>query len=111
MQWFAFTVLSIFALIGFVHFVPGIIRGLTRSPQSKEIILIEPIKASDNAEYLLRSAAGKVMWMGRFAPDRVAVLDCGMDDETRKICSLVCGDYPFMELCSRDELKERIEKI
>lgn len=111
MYLFALVVLSFFALIGVCHFLRGLVRAFSRPPKDREMILIKPIKSPDNAEFLLRSAAGKVLWMGRYAPDSVIALDCDMDDETRKICGLVCRDYPFMKLCSRDELKSIIETI
>jgi hypothetical protein len=51
------------------------------------------------------------MWMGRFAPDRVLCLDCNLDNETRKLCRLVCNDYPFMSLCSKEEVFDKIETM
>ncbi|MBR1731476.1 MAG: hypothetical protein IJ725_03465 [Ruminococcus sp.] len=102
-------VLIFFAVIGVCGVCRGIARGLSKPLSDREIILIEPIKCGqENAEYLLRRAAQKVLWMGRHAPDRVIALDCDMDAQTRKLCSLVCGDYPFMELCTKAELQERI---
>lgn len=105
-------ILIFFALIGICGVCRGVARALSKPDSESEIILIEPIKqGQENAEFLLRRAAQKVLWMGRHAPDRVIALDCNMDFETRKLCKLVCGDYPFMELCSKEELKERINKI
>lgn len=112
MFWFGMVILIFFALIGLCSVCRGIVRGFHKPDSDREIILIEPIKKEqENAEYLLRRAAQKVLWMGRFAPDRVIALDCDMDDGTRKLCRLVCGDYPFMELCTKDELKRRINEI
>ena len=109
---FGMIILIFFAVIGVCGVIRGIARGLSKPDSDREIILIEPIRRNqENAEYLLRRAAQKVLWMGRHAPDRVIALDCNMDDSTRKLCSLVCCDYPFMELCTKDELSERINKI
>ncbi|MBQ5398066.1 MAG: hypothetical protein IIU14_01370 [Ruminococcus sp.] len=112
MFYFSICVLSLFALIGVLQVCRGIAQALTRSKNDSEIILIEPIrKKQEDAELLLRSAAGKVMWMGRFAPDRVVCLDCDMDSETKRVCRLVCDEYPFMELCTKSEILERIERM
>ncbi len=112
MYLFSMIILIFFALIGICGVCRGVARALSKPDSENEIILIEPIKQNqENAEYLLRRAAQKVLWMGRHAPDRVIALDCNMDCETKKLCKLVCGDYPFMELCSKEELKERINKI
>ena len=112
MYLFGIIVLIFFALIGVCGVCRGVVRGLNKPDNDREIILIEPIKCGqEDAEYLLRRAAQKVLWMGRHAPDRVIALDCNMDDGTRKLCRLVCGDYPFMELCTKEELRERINKI
>ena len=105
-------ILTFFAVIGVCGVCRGIVRGLSKPENEREIILIEPIKGEqENAEYLLRRAAQKVLWMGRHAPDRVIALDCNMDSTTRRVCRLVCSDYPFMELCTKEELRERIDKI
>ena len=112
MYLFGIIVLIFFALIGMCGVCRGIARGLSKPDNDREIILIEPIKHNqENAEYLLRRAAQKVLWMGRHAPDRVIALDCNMDEGTRKLCRLVCCDYPFMELCTKEELKRRIGEI
>jgi hypothetical protein len=105
-------ILSFFAVIGFFCLLRAAVRIFSRPVEEREIILIEPIGENQkNAEFVLRSAAGRVMWMGRFAPDRVICLDCGMDNETRKLCTLVTHDYPFMEICTKNEIQSRIAEL
>lgn len=112
MYLFGMVILIFFAMLGLCGMCRGIARGLSKPDNDREIILIEPIKrGQENAEFTLRRAAQKVLWMGRHAPDRVIALDCDMDENTRKLCRLVCGDYPFMELCTKEELSERINEI
>ncbi len=109
---FSLVVLILFAIIGLCQVCRGVVQALSKSKDDKEIVLIEPISAhQENAELLLRNAAWKVMWMGRFAPDKVICLDCDMDTETKKMCRLVCSEYPFMNICTKKEMHERIEKI
>ena len=112
MVYFSLCVLIFFAIIGVCQICRGIIQAVTKSRDDREIILIEPIcKNQENAEYLLRNAAWKVMWMGRFAPDKVICLDYNMDCETKKVCKLVCSEYPFMEIYTKEQFKERINNI
>lgn len=112
MVYFSLCVLIFFALIGLFQVCRGIVQALSKSKDDKEIILIEPIcKHQENAEYLLRNAAWKVMWMGRFAPDKVICLDCNMDNETKEVCKLVCRDYPFMDIYTKEQMHERIESL
>lgn len=59
--------------------------------------LIIPIKGhKEDAEFVLRKAAIKLKWKNSGKNSSIICLDCGMDSETRKICSLVCKDYDFM---------------
>lgn len=103
--------LAFFAVIGICECCSGIVRLFTKSGNDREIILIEPIcQKQEDAEYLLRSAAQRVKWMGKNAPDRVICLDCNMDEETKKLCKLVCRDYPFIEMCTPDEMFEMLNR-
>lgn len=112
MYYFCLCVLAFFAVIGVCAFCRGIAQAVARPRDEREIILIEPIGSKqDNAEYVLRNAAQKVMWMGRFAPDRVICLDCNMDGETRRLCRMVCNEYPFMELYTKDEMLRKIDNF
>ncbi len=112
MIYFSLCVLIFFALIGLFQVCRGIAQAVSKSRDDKEIILIEPIcRHQENAEFLLRNAAWKVMWMGRFAPDKVICLDCNMDKETKRLCNLVCKEYPFMQIYTKEEMHERIENI
>lgn len=112
MVYFSLIVLILLAIIGVCQICRGIVQALSRCRDDREIILIEPIcKNQENAELLLRNAAWKVMWMGRFSPDKVICLDCNMDRETKKLCRLICSEYPFMEIYTREELHKRIDSL
>lgn len=108
MLYFGLIVLSFLALLGLYYLVRGLVIALSKPRTERGIIVIEPVCCAESAEFELRKAAAKVMWLGRFAPDRIVVPDCNMDGETRRVCELVCRDYPFIELCTGEELLERI---
>ena len=111
MLYFGFVVLSFLAILGLYYLIRGIFIALSHPRSERGIIVIEPVCRADSAEYELRRAAAKVMWLGRFAPDRIVVPDCNLDGETRRVCELVCRDYPFMEMCTGEEIMKRIEKF
>lgn len=105
-------ILAFFSVVGICESLRGLVRFFTKSKDEKEIILIEPIcNKQEDAEFLLRSAAQRVRWMGQNGPDKVICLDCNMDDETKRLCQMVCSDYPFMELYTKDEIFDKLDKI
>ena len=112
MYYFSICMLAFFAVIGMCHLCRGIAQVVSRPRDEREIILIEPIQyGQQNAEFVLRRAAQKVMWYGRNAPDRVICLDCNMDSDTRRMCRLVCSEYPFMEIYTKDEMHRHIDSL
>ena len=56
---------------------------------------------------VLRSAAQRAKWMGGKDEKRVFCVDCGMEEETRRICETVCREYRFMEIITPEELGVR----
>ena len=105
-------IFAFFAVIGICECCSAIVRLFTKSGKGNEIILIEPIcNKQEDAEYLLRGAAQRVKWMGKNGPDRVICLDCNMDEETKKLCQMVCKDFPFIEMCTRDEIADILNQL
>lgn len=97
-------IFAFFSVVGICESCRSIVRFFTKSGNDKEILLIEPIYSKqEDAEYVLRSAAQRVKWMGRNGPDRVICLDCNMDEETKKLCRMVCRDFPFIEMYTHEE--------
>ena len=89
--------LVVFAVIGICAFVRELTFFLFRN------------RKCENAEYILRSAAAKVKWISRGRNDCVICLDCGMDDETKRICQKICRDYGFAKLLTKQEFFKMIK--
>ncbi|MCQ4021501.1 MULTISPECIES: hypothetical protein [unclassified Ruminococcus] len=86
------------SVIGLVELIRLIICRLFKTKGDKSIVILVPIKSgAKDAELLLRSAAAKAMWVYCGAIERVVCLDCGTDEETKKICMKICDQYEFME--------------
>ncbi len=86
------------SLLGLVDLFRIIVCRLFKTKSDKNLIILVPVKSnSEDAEILLRSAAAKAMWVYSGAIERVICLDCGADEETKRICRRVCDEYSFME--------------
>ena len=105
MLYFIIILLTFLAVIGACYLYRGISAALSGKHGKNGIILIEPLSSgAENAEYILRKAASEARWLSGKPVYSVICLDCGMDSETRRICELICSEYGFMRLCSREEL-------
>ena len=89
----------ILAIIGLIDLVRMVALFFLRTESDKNMLFVIPIEGHNGeAEALLRHAAARVKWFGGGRFRKIVCLDCGMDAETRKICELVCKDYPFFEI-------------
>lgn len=89
----------ILAIIGLIDLVRMVALFFLRTESDKNMLFVIPIEGhNEEAEALLRHAAARVKWFGGGRFRKIVCLDCGMDAETRKICELVCKDYPFLEI-------------
>ncbi len=74
------------------------IMDVVKSDEEKgceEIIL--PLKGHiDDIEMMLRKKANEILWNDK--NQNIICLDCGMDEETKKICKLMSNDYKFIYL-------------
>ena len=89
----------ILAIIGLIDLVRMVALFFLRTESDKNMLFVIPIEGhNEEAEALLRHAAARIKWFGGGRFRKIVCLDCGMDAETRKICELVCKDYPFFEI-------------
>lgn len=97
-------IFAILTIIGLVEIIRMIILWFLHSPKEKSAILIIPIKEkTENIEQILRSAAAKVNFLGEKYCKKIICLDCGADDETKKICEKFCKDYTFIEYEKKED--------
>lgn len=96
-----------FALFGFVEFLKFLIFRLYKSKADKTVMLITPVKnQQEDIEFILRSCASRVKWMGHSGPRLVICLDKGMEKDTKSICEKVCSEYDFMSILTPSQLFE-----
>ncbi len=79
-------------------------------PAKSNCVVLYPVKGHrEDVEYLLRALLKKAD-SGGSRHIRIIVVDCGMDEETRRICSLFLKDRPEIELCEAKELTNLISQ-
>lgn len=54
----------------------------------------------EDIEFILREAINKSKWKNE--NNEIVCLDHGMDEETKKICKLICKDYNFVHFKKGD---------
>ena len=76
------------------------------SKRLKNTLVIVPISGhNEEIEYTLRSIITKFKWDG-YKNQKIICLDFSMDDETRKICKMICKDYYFVDIYTVDEFEK-----
>ncbi|HEX3038559.1 MAG TPA: hypothetical protein VHO94_06165 [Oscillospiraceae bacterium] len=104
-------VIVLFVIIGLTEFCRVIVMWLYKPRHAKEITMIVPIEGhEEDAEFILKSAAEKMRWMGGKEQKRLICIDCGMDDETKETCKMICNQYSFVEICNAQQLAARLEQ-
>ena len=98
------------AVVGAAQICRTLAQLVLRTKGDNNAMMIVPISGhNEEAELLLRSAAARIQWQQGRQLQQVICLDCGMDEETREVCTRISEDYPFMEVCSVQELQARLE--
>lgn len=100
-------IMAILAVAGFVGLLKALVLTIYKKPAKNTTILIIPeISECNNPEYLLRSYAESVKWMGNLRPKRVICIADNMTREGKRIADLASMEYDFMELMTTDELSK-----
>lgn len=101
-------VFVLFAVLGMVEAFRLFLFWLLKTKNPGKLCLVVSISGHDeDAELVLRSACERIRWL----PDgktELIVVDCGMDEETRRICEMACLDLPEIRLCRPDEVSKII---
>lgn len=104
-------ILVLFVIIGLTEFCRVLIMWLYKPRHANTITLVVPIWGhEEDAEFILKSAVEKIKWMGGPEQKQLICLDYDMDDETKAICKTICNRYPFVEICTEQELTQRLEQ-
>ena len=101
--------LVFFLIMGLVETCRLLLLWLLRPEKMEEAALVVPLTGHvEDAEYLLRSAAQSFQWDRTRCPKRLLCVDGGMDQETKEICLHLQRELSFLEICTPEELKEKL---
>ena len=101
-------VFALFAVLGMAEAFRWLLFWLLKTKNPGKLYLILRMRGHDEeAELVLRSAGERVKWLGS-AEAELLLIDCGMDEETRRICDAAAGEMPELRLCRPDEVEQII---
>lgn len=99
------SIYVLFIILGISSFIKTVILMSLKTDDDYKTTVIIPIKGhEEKIEFIIRSEAAKMKWNDISDDLHLVCLDCGMDSETRRICSLMCKDYDFVYLKELDTL-------
>lgn len=99
------------AVVGAADLVRYVIYRLLRTKNSGRLYLILTLHGhEEGAEIMLASAIERLSWITG-ENKKVICVDCGMDEETRKVCGIISARNPGVEICTPDELAELLGSI
>lgn len=102
------TVFVLFAVLGMVEAFRLFLSWLLKTKNPGKLYLIVSMSGHDEeAELVLRSACERVKWLGGGEAE-LLLIDCGMDEETRRLCDFAAGELPELRLCRPDEVEKII---
>ena len=95
-------VFAVLAVLGAVEVLRMILLRVLRTDRPGKLLLMLSVSGHDEqAELRLRSAVERAAWTGGGA--QVVCFDRGMDEETRRLCEMVCADNPGVILCTPED--------
>ena len=68
---FLYTLLFIFAIVGFTEIISYLIFRIMSVKNECSTMLITPINSNSNYEFIIRSVTEKAKWMGSFRPQKI----------------------------------------
>ena len=109
LEWLGNIIVVLLGLVGITEVVRLIVFWMLSQGRGEKMLIVVPVTGRDEeAEFVLRSAAQRVKWMGGKDEKRVLCVDCGMEEETRRVCETICREYRFMEIVTPEELGGRL---
>ena len=102
------TLVAFFVIIGVTEFFHTMGDFLFKPPSGRVRFFVTSCGHDEQLEYMIRSVAHRAP---SFLPaDRkplIIVVDNGMDEETKKICSLLSEELGCVEICRSEELPDK----
>lgn len=100
----AAALLCIFATLGFVAFIKGLIFRIYKPQNEKAYIILDIKDNTIDLEYTLRSYMEKAMWSAKNAPENIIIMNNNLSHEQMKICRMLSVENEIFRICTPLEL-------
>ncbi len=106
---FIYIISAILMLIGMSSIINFIIHKLTSTGRNDNIYTLVCLKDGD-AELALRDALEHVRYAKNSKNDGIIAVDIDLDNETKEVCKLFCGDNSNIIFCDTENLSDVLMK-
>ena len=104
-------ILGIFAVVGLVELIRWVSLKVLSPDRKRPMVLAVPLYGhEEDVEFLVRAAAQRIKWNAVGAVELYCV-DCGMDLSSAHLCQVICREYPFCKMVSKDEFQKIFSSI
>lgn len=103
--------LFVLAIIGMVQLIRLLALWFLHTPSAGILYMVVYMRGhQEEAELILRNAVERMKWETISERKKIICVDCGMDDETSRICRIFAQEHPIVELCTSAELPSVLEQ-
>ena len=102
------VIVLLLALFGCTQLIRWIVLRLLEAPERDKGLRLLPVRGRrDDLEFVVRAAAVRRRWSGPFfRPERLVLLDAGMDPPTRELAEALLKEVPGVELWDIKKLED-----
>ena len=96
------TVIAFLAIAGVAEIAHNI-QEFFFMPREKVTMMVKTSGHDERIEYLVRSLVSRAQGFQKASPV-IIIVDEGMDEETKRICEKLSGEFPYISICAPNEL-------
>ena len=97
---------ALLAVIGIADILRTFLFWMLRTDNSGKLYLVISIHGhEERAEMMMSSAIERLKWM-KGEDKKLICLNKEMDEETRKVCGIICAQNPGVAMCTPEELPD-----
>ena len=106
-------ILLVLCVIGLTETVRFLIfRLITTKNKHDCLYIVLPMSGKwEDAENRIRCIAARLKWGIQTDVHQMICLDCGIDDETKKICEKIAAEDAFVTLQTKEEFERKMQTV
>lgn len=107
-----YAILLLLTVLGVVFCAREFMLLLLVPPKRKGISIVIPISGhSEDIEYTVMCVVKRNRWFDRFKNANIILLDCGIDEDTRQICVMLCKRFKELKMAQAGELEQVLSQL